>query len=59
MSSYETTKKNAAKVTFNDSDSLLRLAETLKLRSLAASTPEGIVLRGHVMNREKQLLRIG
>ncbi|MEO7700692.1 MAG: phage integrase N-terminal SAM-like domain-containing protein, partial [Opitutus sp.] len=40
MSSHKSTKKDAAKVAFNDSDSLLRFAETLKLRSLAASTQE-------------------
>jgi site-specific recombinase XerD len=40
MSSHKSTKKNAAKVAFNDSDSLLRFAETLKLRSLAATTQE-------------------
>jgi integrase/recombinase XerD len=40
MSSHKSTKKAAAKVAYNDSDSLLRFAETLKLRSLAASTQE-------------------
>jgi integrase/recombinase XerD len=40
MSSHKSTKKDAAKVAFNDSDSLLRFAETLKLRSLAPSTQE-------------------
>lgn len=40
MSSHKSTKKDAAKVAFNDSDSLLRFAETLKLRSLAATTRE-------------------
>lgn len=40
MSSHKSTKKDAAKVAFNDSDSLLRFAETLKLRSLAVSTQE-------------------
>jgi len=40
MSSHKSTKKKAAKVAFNDSDSLLRFAETLKLRFLAASTQE-------------------
>ncbi len=40
MSSHKSTKKDAAKVAFNDSDSLLRFAETLKLRSLAVSTRE-------------------
>jgi hypothetical protein len=38
MSSHKSTKKDAAKVAFNDSDSLLRFAETLKLRSLADTT---------------------
>ena len=38
MSSHQSTKQDAAKVAFNDSDSLLRFAETLKLRSLAATT---------------------
>ena len=40
MSSHKSTKKDAAKVAFNDSDSLLRFAETLKLRSLAGTTQE-------------------
>jgi hypothetical protein len=40
MSSHKSTKKDAAKVAFSDSDSLLRFAETLKLRSLAVSTQE-------------------
>lgn len=40
MSSHKSTKKDAAKVAFNDSDSLLRFAETLKLRSLAVTTQE-------------------
>lgn len=40
MSSHKSTKKASAKVAFNDSDSLLRFADTLKLRSLAASTQE-------------------
>ena len=40
MSSHKSTKKNAAKVAFNDCDSLLRFAETLKLRSLASTTQE-------------------
>jgi integrase/recombinase XerD len=40
MSSHKSTKKDAAKVASNDSDSLLRFAETLKLRSLAPSTQE-------------------
>jgi integrase/recombinase XerD len=40
MSSHKSTKKASAKVAFNDSDSLLRFAETLKLRSLAATTQE-------------------
>jgi site-specific recombinase XerD len=40
MSSHKSTKKDAAKVAFNDSESLLRFAETLKLRSLAISTQE-------------------
>ena len=40
MSSHKSTKKDAAKVAFNDSDSLLRFAETLKLRSLADTTRE-------------------
>jgi integrase/recombinase XerD len=40
MSSHKSTKPNAAKVAFADSESLLRFAETLQLRSLAASTRE-------------------
>jgi len=40
MSSHKSTKKASAKVAFNDSDSLLRFAETLKLRSLALTTQE-------------------
>jgi integrase/recombinase XerD len=40
MSSHKSTKKKTSKVAFNDSESLLRFAETLKLRSLAASTQE-------------------
>lgn len=40
MSSHKSTKKASAKVAFNDSDSLLCFAETLKLRSLAATTQE-------------------
>ena len=40
MSSHKSTKKASAKVAFNDSDSLLRFAETLKLRSLAGTTQE-------------------
>ena len=40
MSSHKSTKKASAKVAFNDSDSLLRFAETLKLRSLAVATQE-------------------
>lgn len=40
MSSHKSTKKDAAKVAFADSESLLRFAETLKLRSLAVSTRE-------------------
>lgn len=40
MSSHKTTRPDAAKVAFHDSESLLRFAETLQLRSLAASTRE-------------------
>jgi site-specific recombinase XerD len=40
MSSHKSTKKDAAKVAFHDPESLLRFAETLQLRSLAASTRE-------------------
>ena len=40
MSSHKSTKKAAARVAFNDSDTLLRFAETLKLRSLAVTTQE-------------------
>lgn len=40
MSSHKSTRKDAAKVAFHDPDSLLRFAETLKLRSLAVSTQE-------------------
>jgi site-specific recombinase XerD len=40
MSSHKSTRKDAAKVAFDDSDSLIRFADTLKLRSLAASTQE-------------------
>jgi integrase/recombinase XerD len=40
MSSHKSTKKASAKVAFNDSESLLRFAETLKLRSLAETTQE-------------------
>ena len=40
MSSHKSTRRDAAKVAFNDSESLLRFADTLKLRSLALSTQE-------------------